>query len=189
MIILGITGTLGAGKGTVVDYLVKTKGFAHFSVREFIARKLTLSKLPVNRDTLTAMANELRATHGPAYIIEELHKEANAIKSNCIIESIRTPGEIAALRKKSNFFLLAVDADIRIRYERIRLRNSETDKVTFETFLSNERREMYSTDPNNQNLSECIRQADFVITNNGGLDDLHAQTNDFLLKFLKQNQK
>ena len=39
MIIIGITGTLGAGKGTIVDYLVKQKGFVHYSVR---ARKIIL---------------------------------------------------------------------------------------------------------------------------------------------------
>lgn len=39
MIIIGITGTLGAGKGTVVEYL-KTKGFKHFSVREFLTQEI-----------------------------------------------------------------------------------------------------------------------------------------------------
>ncbi len=32
MIIIGITGTLGAGKGTIVDYLVKEKGLKNVSV-------------------------------------------------------------------------------------------------------------------------------------------------------------
>ncbi|HSV77382.1 MAG TPA: AAA family ATPase [Bacteroidales bacterium] len=189
MIILGITGTLGSGKGTVVTYLAETRGFVHFSVREYIARRLHHDNIPVNRDTLTAKANELRAINGPAYIIEELYKEAEALKKNCIIESIRTPGEIAVLRSKPYFFLLAVDADSRKRYDRIRLRNSETDQVTFDTFLSNEQREMYSTDPNNQNLSECIRQADVVIFNNGDLEELYAQTEKFLSVVLKRDQQ
>ena len=37
MNIIGITGTLGAGKGTIVDYLVQKKGYVHYSVRSFIA--------------------------------------------------------------------------------------------------------------------------------------------------------
>ena len=37
MIIIGITGTLGAGKGTIVEYLVGKKGFKHYSVRELLS--------------------------------------------------------------------------------------------------------------------------------------------------------
>lgn len=180
MIIVGITGTLGAGKGTVVEYLKKEKGFNHFSVRAYLTREIEKKGMPVNRDTMVAMANGLRAKHSPSFIIEELYREAAELGQNCIIESIRTPGEIQALRSETGFFLLAVDADPRIRYNRIRKRNSETDNVSFQTFIKNEQREMHSTDQNKQNLAECIKQADFVINNNGSLDQLHEKTEAFL---------
>ncbi|TVQ14464.1 MAG: hypothetical protein EA361_07795 [Bacteroidetes bacterium] len=180
MIIIGITGTLGAGKGTVVDYLAKEKGFTHFSVRGYLAEVISAAGEKVNRDTLTHTANELRKEHGPAYIIEELYRKAAQSGQNCIIESIRTPGEIDALRQQPNFYLLAIDADINTRYERITLRNSETDSISFETFRSNEAREMHSDDPNKQNLSECIRQADFVINNDGSRKDLEQKTETIL---------
>ncbi len=179
MIIIGITGTLGAGKGTVVDYLTKEKKFAHFSVRDFIARELHRKNMPVNRDTLTAMANNLRALNSPSFIVEKLYEEARERQQNCVIESIRTPGEIMALRNKDNFFLLAVDADPRIRYSRIKKRNSETDQVSYSTFIMNEQREMHSEDPNKQNLAECIRLADHVIQNNKSVEDLHQKTEQF----------
>lgn len=182
MIIIGITGTLGAGKGTVVEYLVRQKGFAHFSVREFIAKELTARGMPVNRDTLTAMANNLRAVNSPSFIIEKLYEQAVKLDQNCIIESIRTPGEITALRSKPHFFLLAVDADPRIRYNRIKKRNSETDQVSFSTFITSEEREMHSDDPNKQNLGECIRQADHVIGNNKSMEDLQLQAEEFFRK-------
>ncbi|HAJ99579.1 MAG TPA: hypothetical protein DCM62_06105 [Bacteroidales bacterium] len=180
MLIIGITGTLGAGKGTVVDYLAQHFGLTHFSVRAFLADDLRQRGIEVNRDTLTEWANKLRVAHSPSYIIEQLYEKAAIENRNCIIESIRTPGEIAALRKKEHFYLLAVDASPEIRYDRIRLRKSETDNVSYETFLSNEKREMHSNDPTKQNLAECIRQADYVILNNGDLDALHQATNAFL---------
>jgi dephospho-CoA kinase len=187
MIIIGITGTLGAGKGTVVEYLTKQKDFVHFSVRAYIARDLERRGMPVNRDTLTALGNELRAKNSPSFIIEELYNEAFQLRKNCVIESIRTPGEIDALRSKPNFFLLAVDADPRIRYNRIRKRRSETDNVSFDTFITSERREMHSDDPNKQNLSECIRQADFTIKNNGNFEELREKTEAFLQSISSQN--
>ncbi len=187
MIIIGITGTLGAGKGTVVDYLVKEKGFTHFSVRGYLAEVITARGEQVNRDTLTHTANELRKEHGPAYIIEELYRIAQSGGKDCIIESIRTPGEIESLRKQKGFILLAVDADLKTRYRRIALRKSETDNISFETFKSNEEREMHSDDPNKQNLAECIRQADHVINNNDGLKELHNQIEQVISYLPTQN--
>ncbi len=180
MVTIGITGTLGAGKGTVVEYLAKKKCFTHYSVRGFLREKLEKKKMPVNRDTLTAIANSLRAKHGPAYLVEQLFLRAQAANSNCIIESIRTPGEVEALRKHENFFLLAIDADTRLRYKRIRSRNSETDQVSYHKFIHNEEREMHSADPNKQNLAGCIHLADYVIVNNGSLANLHQSIEDFL---------
>ena len=175
MIIIGITGTLGAGKGTLVEYLAEHKGFAHFSVRGFLVEELHKRKLEVNRDTMTSLANELRAQYSPSYITDQLYQHAKSIGKNSIIESIRTPGEIISLRAKANFFLFAVDADPKVRYERISLRKSATDNIDFITFLANEKREMTTTNPNKQNLSKCIEQADFVFDNNGDLNKLYKQ--------------
>ncbi len=180
MIIIGITGTLGAGKGTVVEYLVSEKGFAHYSVRKFLTEKLEQSHLPVNRDMMVKMANELRTQNSPAYIVEQLFEQAKQSGKNCIIESIRNAGEIESLRKKENFILLSVDADIGKRFERITERGSSTDQIDFETFAENEKREMQSADPNAQNLSACMKLADIKIINNGTIEELFHQTEDAL---------
>ena len=55
------------------------------------------------------------------------------------------------------------------------LRKSETDAVSFETFLEDERREMNNREPHKQNLRECISMADARLTNDGTLADLHMQ--------------
>ncbi len=183
-IILGITGTLGAGKGTVVDYLVNNKGFVHFSVRAFLVDELRRRDLPVNRDTMVILANELRTINNPAFIVGELYKQAAAADRNCIIESIRTPGEITALRENPGFILMAVDADPQERYKRIQLRNSETDNISFSTFIENENREMYSDDPNKQNISACIQLADYIISNDGNIYSLHRAIETFIHQYL-----
>lgn len=182
MLIIGITGTLGAGKGTIVEYLVNNKEFNHYSVRDFLTEEIKNQGLPVNRDTMTSVANELRAKNSPSYIIDELYKLAVNSGGNCIIESIRTPGEVDSLKQKARFYLFAVDANTYIRYSRIKIRNSVTDQITYETFQQNEEREMASLDPNKQNLLKCREMADFVFTNNGTYQELYDQVD----KALKQ---
>jgi dephospho-CoA kinase len=185
MRIIGITGTLGAGKGTVVEYLVEKLGFDHYSVRAFLLKEINRRGLVENRDSMVLVANELRAAHGPSYVTDQLYNEALLPGKNCIIESIRTPGEIESLRKKGNFHLFAVDADPRIRFQRITMRNSETDHITFETFTSNEAREMNTSDPNKQNLRACIRQADFLLMNNGSREELYRQVENILKQIIE----
>ena len=173
--IIGITGTLGAGKGTVVEYLKEKYGFVHFSVRDFLKEEVLRRGMELNRDSLTQVANELRAAHSPSYVTDCLYERAVQQTHDAVIESIRTPGEIDSLQAKSSFRLWAVDADPEIRYQRAVLRNSETDHVTYETFLANEKREMTSTDPNKQNLSVCIARADVVLQNNDDRETLYRE--------------
>jgi len=180
MIIIGITGTLGAGKGTVVDYLVKNKNFKHFSARGLLIEEIEKRGLENNRDSMVMVANDLRKKFGPGYIAEELFKRACESNDSAVIESLRTVGEIEILRKKGSFTLLAINADPKIRYERISIRGSTTDNISFEKFLADEQREMESIDPNKQNLSECIKRADFVINNNGSMDELSEKIEKIL---------
>ena len=79
------------------------------------------------------------------------------------------------MRKQNSTFLVAVDAPIEIRYERIYKRGSETDSVPFEKFKEQEEVEMRNTDPNKQNLEYCITNADFLISNEGDMDTLHLR--------------
>ena len=177
--IIGLTGTLGAGKGAVVAYLTQHRGFAHFSVRDYLTTIIERRGLPVNRDSMVTVANELREQHSPSYLAEALLHEARAKPDvgDFIIESIRTEGEVVALRALApdSFKLFAVDAPVALRYERIRGRASATDDVSLATFTANEERELHSSDPTKQNLSRCIELSDATFTNDGTLEQLWAQ--------------
>lgn len=188
-IIIGITGTIGAGKGTVVEYLVKEKDFTHYSVRAWLLEKIREAGLPENRDSMFNVANEFRTKYGSSYVTDQLLAIAMKSKNDCVIESIRTTGEIESLREKGNgdFYLLSVDASPETRYKRIILRKSETDQVSYETFLENEARENTATDPGRQNLKRCIEMADFSVQNDGSKEDLIVLV-DEIIKKIKSNR-
>lgn len=188
MLIIGITGTLGAGKGTIVEYLKEKYDFAHYSVRSFLVREIEKRGLAVNRDSMVSVANDLRAKYHSGYIVEELYKEAvlenRNTKRNTVIESIRTKGEIEVLKGQEGFYLFAADANPKLRYERIKVRKSATDNISFEKFKHDEEREMQSDDPAKQNLKYCINQADFLFINEESLEELHTKVDEVMQKLL-----
>ena len=187
MTIIGITGTLGSGKGTVVQYLKDKYGFRHYSARAFISEEVSRRNLPDIRDNLRLVANELRTNFGSSYVAEQLYGRALKDGKNSVIESLRSTGEITALRTKpQSFFLLAVDADSKIRYDRIFLRKSSTDAVSFEKFLQDESYEMNDTSPGGMNIAECIKMADGHIKNNGDIKSLHEQIDRLVEPLLQE---
>lgn len=176
--IIGITGTNGAGKGTVVDYLVE-KGFTHYSAREFITEEIQERGLPVNRDNTRLVANSLRQEHGPAYIIESLYRRAQATGGDAIIESLRVVKE-AEFLKQNGGLIFAVDADRHVRYERVVGRGTELDKVSFGEFVEQEDREMNAPDAWDMNIFGVMKVADYTLTNDGTLEELHSQVDEAL---------
>lgn len=186
MVTIGITGTIGAGKGTIVDFLVKKKGFKHFSSRAFLLEELDKQGLEHVRDNISAMGDKLRKEHFPGYIISELLKQAQAYGGDAIIESIRSMGEVEVLRKSNErFYLFAIDADLKLRYERIKNRNLSTDHVSFEKFVEDENKEMDRKEVWQMNIKACMAAADFVFENNGSFEELQKKVEEVLNKILK----
>lgn len=178
--IIGVTGTNGAGKGTVVDYL-KGKGFTHYSVRECLVKEIERRGMPVDRNSMNVVGNELRAQHGAGYFAEQLLGQALGGDANAVIESIRTPGEAQFLQSRGAV-IWAVDADRQARYERSVLRGTGTDHVTFEEFCMQEDRELASPDSHKHNVSAVMQMADAILYNNGPVEELFAQVDVALQK-------
>jgi len=177
--IIGITGTLASGKGVVSEILMK-RGFKHYSVRDYLIKEIIKRGMSVNRDSMVSVANDLRSKFSPSYIMEELFTEAQRVGGDCIIESIRVVGEAEALRQKGEFILIAVDANIKIRYDRIVCRQSETDRISYNEFVRNENREMASSEPAKQSIAKVMEMADFKIINNGEIEAVERDVEQIL---------
>lgn len=182
MIVIGFTGTSGAGKDTAANYLIDKKEFRHLSFKKEIEKEVEKRKLSVSRNSLIGVANEIRKTKGADYFAKILYKKALKGGKNTVVESFRNPKEIEAFRKHKNFYLIAIDADQHLRYKRILKRAGEKDKVSFAKFKKQEAFEMSPKNSFSQDLRRCMEMADFKLKNNGTIKELYKKIESILRK-------
>lgn len=176
-LIIGLTGPNAAGKGEVASRLIAL-GFAYHSLSDVLREELESSGIAPTRENLIAKGNALRAAHGPGVLAERVRGRLGA---RDIVDSIRNPSEVAALRQERGFVLVGIDAPLELRFRRACERARPGDALTFEEFRSKEAREN-SPDPREQQLSRTWSLADHVLTNAGSIDDLSGAVSDLLRK-------
>lgn len=181
--IIGVTGTDGAGKGAAVDFLVRKRSCTHYSSRSVIEAEVTARDLEPTREQLRLVANDLRAQHGNDVLVARaLERIAHDGVQCAVIESIRTLAEAETLRAAGGI-LLAIDADPKERYRRISGRKSATDNISYEDFLAQEKIEMNDTDPHGMQKAAVMASADHTIMNNGSLRALWQKMNAFMRQY------
>jgi dCMP deaminase len=176
--IIGLTGKNGSGKTAVSDYL-KSRGFEYYSLSDEIRQEIGRRGLEITREVLIEVGNELREKFGPGVLAERILRNLEN-DQNYVIDSIRNPYEVDALKQRSDFTLLAVEADQTVRFERSRARARENAAQTLHQFIEEEERELNSDNPANQQLHATRQKADLVIANDGTLDELHRRLDRLL---------
>jgi dephospho-CoA kinase len=173
--LIGLTGTNGSGKGEAADFL-KKKGYAYFSLSDVIRDALRKEGKEDSRDNLIEKGNELRDKYGPDILARMVREK---VEGKAVIDSIRNPSEVEYLRKEKEFILLAIDAPVELRYERVKKRGRQESVSTLEEFIKKEQEEMTDSEKGQQ-LHSCMKMADIVIMNDGTLEDLHLKLEEIV---------
>ncbi len=168
---IGLTGLNAAGKGSIAD-LLKEMGYEYFSLSDIVREKATSLNLDHSRENLISSGNLLRKEHGPGVLAKMITEKLVKNKtSKAVVDSIRNPFEIEELRKLPGFYLIGIDAPVEIRFERSMKRGRIGYEKNLSDFIDIEKREN-SADPAKQQLFECLKLADVIITNSGSFEDL-----------------
>lgn len=165
--LIGLTGTNGAGKGEVARFL-RQKGFDYVSLSDVIREELKNRGLEPSRDNLISCGNELREKFGPS---ELARRAAAKITRPTVIDSIRNVREIEFFRQLGDFVLVAVDAPVEIRFERVMRRGRNESVRSLEDFKAKEELEKRNGETGQQ-LEVCIKEADVILINDGTIEEL-----------------
>ena len=177
--LIGLTGRNASGKSTIVDWFSK-KGLKTVSCSDSIRTWLSEQNIEPTRDALIEGGRELRRQGGAGILAEMLLKILDG--EDAVIDSIRTPGEVEALREREDFLLVEVRANPDTRWERSQSRARAGDPVDKETFIRQEKAESVAKDAAGQALNATAELADLVILNDGTEQELLSDLEDLYMK-------
>jgi len=189
--VIGLAAKPGAGKGTVQnlisemvraflgDVVIEYPRFSDYP-REELARR----GIPATRDAMQKFVQDLEkgaVAHGekPGALSREVRKRIKKMKTAeiVIVDGVRWLTDEKMIRSFPNNFLIYVQADARVRFERIKKRaqNPGDAQKTWGEFLAED------SAPNEQYIEDIGARADVLIDNNGSEKALEDQVLHFVL--------
>lgn len=182
--IIGLTGKNGAGKGVVADFL-KATGFTYYSLSDIIRERLKQRGEEISRENLITLGRKLRAEGGPSVLADLILAKLD-IDKNYVVDSIRNPAEVRSLRQRKNFIFINVEADQKVRFNRVKERARENDPRDFKEFVRLENEELQSNDTSGQQLLKTAAMADETLVNDGTVEQLREDVRTLVIKRMQQ---
>ncbi len=190
---IGLTGTFGSGKGVFAEILQKLCGpgnFAAYSLSDEVREECKKQGKTLERQNLREVANATRKKEGAGVFARRVLAKAlkEKGKSVVLIDSVRAPAEAEELRNAlgKRFVLVAIDAPIKTRYERVKERAREKENLlSFEQFKASEEVEMRAKDEFGQSLDAVMKSADEKIENDGTIAEFEQKAKKLLEKIQK----
>jgi len=178
--IIGLTGSMGSGKGEVVKILEKV-GFQYITLSQMVREEARKRGVPEEREKLMEVGNSMRAAEGNGVLAKRaLKKIAESDEDKWVVDGIRNPAEVDELRKGEDVHIVGLHADRELLIERILKRNRESDPNNREEVLHKIEREWGKGESQEgQQMEKCVQKADIIIENEGTLEELDQRFVDF----------
>ena len=181
-IVIGIAGNIGAGKGTVTEYLKEKYQAKQMRYSKILADILERLYLEYNRDNLDTIAEGLRNMFGEDILSRVLEQDIQEQDVELVVfDGIRKKEELDYFKEKSdNFVFVFVDAPIETIVKRLSGRHEKSDdgEQTIETLKAHQQQ------PSDKDVPGLKQYADFGIDNGGELKDTFKQVDEMMRKVL-----
>ncbi len=171
--IIGLTGSMGCGKGEIVNILEKL-GFKHITLSSMIRAEAKERGLPEDREVLMEIGNSMRAFDGAGVLAKKsLEKIKLSDHEDWVIDGIRNPAEIVELKTDEDFHMVGVHTDREVLIDRILSRSRAGDALVKEDIVAKIEREWGKGEPDDgQQVEKCMKDSDLIINNEGTLEEL-----------------
>jgi len=177
--VIGLTGPNASGKGEAALY-IKSKGFVYHSLSDILREEAKGQGIEALRENLIRLGNELRRKSGPSALALRVIETLSETEDH-VVDSIRNPSEVEALRKVKGFVLLGIDAPVEVRFKRGVERKRPGDAETLDDFIKKEEKEN-KDNIEGQQLKKCLQMADVTITNDSTIKEFRKRIDDAIRK-------
>ena len=177
VVLVGLTGRNASGKTTVVQWFAG-RGVRTVSCSDSIRAWLAEQGIEESREALIEGGRELRRRGGSGILAEMLLEALGG--GDAVIDSIRTPGEVEALRARDDFILIEVTAGADSRWARSQGRARPGDPADRATFVAQGESEEVASDEAGQALVATAEMADLILINEGTVEGLHEDLENLL---------
>ncbi|MEK6936164.1 MAG: AAA family ATPase [Nanoarchaeota archaeon] len=182
--LIGLTSRIAAGKGVIKDFLEK-KGFEYHTFSDVVREEAGKLGIEITRKNLQDLGNDYRIKFGAGIWAKKIIEKLDLFY-NYVIDGIRNPAEIIELKKIPKFYLIALDAPQRIRYERVIQRAKPSDPKDWDGFLEIDERDFGKNEPEyGQQVQKCMKMADYFISNGFALKSFEKQIEKVYNEILK----
>jgi dephospho-CoA kinase len=163
--ILGVTGYIGAGKDTFVNYVAKHYRFLPLSFKEEILKEAKTRGKSESREVLQEIGRNMEER---GLLTDRVM--ARIKEGDYVVTSFRTPKQVREFREVygEDFTLVAVTSPLKVRWTRIRERARPGDPQDLKDFREVDDRDRgrgkYATNVF-QKTGSCVRMADYTLAN------------------------
>ncbi|HZJ40950.1 MAG TPA: AAA family ATPase [Candidatus Saccharimonadales bacterium] len=181
-IIIGLVGPVASGKDVSKKYIEEHYSATSYKFSTVLRDILNRLYLPITREHLQDLSLDLRTRFGSDILAKVITADAKNDNSEIVIvDGVRRMDDIVHLSKLPEFKLISIEADINLRYERIKLRNENEDDATktFAEFENDCQKEA------EREIPIVISHANYRLNNDGTLAELYAQIDKIIAEINK----
>lgn len=181
--VIGITGKLASGKGTITKHIVEHYDAQKTRSSDPLRQTLVLFEIDQSRENLEKLSTFVRHTYGENTIARAVARVLRQSTARiAIFDGMRRLIDVETLRSFEHSLFIYVDVDRDIRYQRCKTRNENIGdaEMLYEKFCEKD-------DEEPEQQIEALREyADIVIDNGAGMNELMNQIKEKIVPAIER---
>lgn len=169
--VIGLCGSIGAGKDVVSKFIAKEYGYVQITVGDIVRAFCKNMGLEPTRENCDQLSKKKTDEEGPEFWMQQIVDTVQSAGiQRVIVDGVRTPNnnEVLVNAFGDDYILLKVDADPAVRFERLKSRLRAGDPQTLEEF---KKQEEFQNE--HFQVNTTFNQAKAVIDNSTTLEELY----------------